>query len=82
MRQIEVDGYKRINKTIAKKIYDNGNTIYIAPCNARLNGILGYPIAINKDNSDNEDFNIVVNAFIYYNCVNELGRYPSYYVKK
>ena len=30
----------------------------------------------------NREFETVVNAFMYYNCTNETGRYPAYWKKE
>ena len=75
--------YKRISKQKAKKLYMEGHSIIIAPCKMRLfTEWCGWHLISKKDESDHPeaDFRITYNSFIYYNCNNETGRYPSFYV--
>lgn len=67
----------QINKTVARKLYNEGKTFWMTACNMRPEcGIL-----INSAHREyDEDFNKLVNAFVYYNCNNETGRYPRYYI--
>lgn len=67
----------QINKSAARKLYNQGKTFWMTACNMRPEcGIL-----INSAHREyDEDFNKLVNAFIYYNCNNETGRYPRYYI--
>lgn len=70
---------KKINKSQARKAWNNGKLFWITACNMRPEyGILIDPmrIAVNFDG----DFDKMVNDFIYYNCSNETGRYPAYYI--
>lgn len=83
MNKIEYNGYKRINKAMARKEYNNGNSVYILPCKVRLDNAWFKPAMINRNNLDNESFEKIINAFEYYNCsYNELGKYASYYLKE
>ena len=67
----------QINKTVARKLYNEGKTFWMTACNMRPEcGIL-----INSAHREyDEDFNKLVNTFVYYNCNNETGRYPRYYI--
>lgn len=66
----------RISKAQARKLYDNGGTITIVPCNLRP-GAWGVDI----NNADGRTFDAVVNEFAYYNCgYAETGRRPAFYI--
>jgi len=72
--------YERITKGAARKLFNSGGKIYICACNLRP-GWPWYP-EIWIDSSVDSDFEKVVNAFTFYNCINnETGKYPSYYIK-
>ena len=60
MTKLVFNGYKRISKKAAEKLYNDG---------------------FNTTLARNKEFETVVNAFTFYNCNNETGRYPAYYVK-
>lgn len=83
MIKIEYNGYKRINKAMARRLFNNGTPVYILPCKVRLDNAWFKPAMINRNNLDNESFEKIINAFEYYNCsYNELGKYASYYLKE
>ena len=71
--------FKRVQKRTALKLFNNGKEIYLAPCKMRIDspwcGLVGI------DNKSDYDFNSHVASFEYYNCMNELGTYASYYIK-
>lgn len=72
--------YKRITKAAARKLFNSGEKIYICACNLRP-GWPWFP-EIRIDSSSDPDFEKVVNAFTFYNCINnETGKYASYYIK-
>lgn len=69
----------RINKATARKLFNEGKEIWLTACNMRPEcGIL-----LNTRNYTDlgNDFDKIVNAFQYYNCNNECGRYPAYYIE-
>ena len=74
--------YVRISKQKAKKLFEAGHTVVIAPCRLRLFTTWGGWHLMNKANSvyPELEFTKIVNTFVYYNCNNELGTYPSFYV--
>lgn len=73
--------YTRVNKTKAKKLYNEGYNILVMPCNyGQLNNLWTIDVEIN--NRSNKDFNNVINEFIYYNCNNEVGKYPNFYINE
>lgn len=80
MRQINVGEFVRISKYEAKRRYNAGEAIRICACNMDPENMWGcyYDVCLEVDRK----FEAVVNEFQYYNCNNETGRYPAYYVKK
>lgn len=42
----------------------------------------GYTRITKKEAARNREFETVVNAFTYYNCTNETGKYPAYWKKE
>lgn len=80
--EIAIRGMKveRVDKRVARRLYNLGSKIYLLPCNCRLGSYWfgsGCPIDILGHRS----FEAQVNEFEYYNCDNERGRYASYYIK-
>lgn len=75
--------WTRVNKRRAETLYNAGHTITITPVNMTLNHVwctyirIGHKLRFNSG----EPFDLLVNAFAYYNCNNEAGRYPAYYVR-
>lgn len=70
---------ERINKRVARKLFNEGKTVWITACNMRPEcGLL-----MNAGTYENElsDFDTFVNSFTYYNCNNETGRYPAFYIE-
>lgn len=97
MLHIEINGFKRINKTSAERAYNAGKAVYILPCKVRFENpwIKPYkamkserfnPISNDGFNTiipRNSEFETIVNCYTFYNCAyNELGKYPAYYVKE
>lgn len=90
--------YRRITKQNARRAYDKGVKVYLAPCNLHPFFTWGAfsPLAI-ENNKDveivtgdgsicfepSEGFDKIVNAFAFYKCTNaETGRQVNYYVEK
>lgn len=70
---------ERINKRVARKLFNEGKTFWITACNMRPEcGLL-----MNAGTYENElvDFDTFVNSFTYYICCNETGRYPAFYIE-
>lgn len=73
--------YKKINKQKARRLYEEGKTIYLLPCKVRLNNLWIVPFPINK--KDGSLFDRCVDYYEYYNCqYNETGKYSAYYIEK
>lgn len=75
---------KQVNKTTARKLYEQGKTVYVMPCNMRFDNMWQSPCPMNKEReADSTDcFDGRIQHFIYYNCDSERGKYPCYFVKK
>lgn len=73
---------KQINKTLARKLYDSGKSIYVHPCNMIFDSVWQSPYCINvKDNIwGAENFDGRINDYMYYNCDNECGKYPCFFI--
>lgn len=83
MKQLEIGDFKRISKAAAKKLYDNGGTVYVCPINMDpTNPYWSMAAEINKQDLEGLDFNKMINQYTYYNCINnQTGLYPAFYVE-
>lgn len=83
MKNVNIDGYKRITKKEAARRYNAGEIVRICPVNVSPVNIWGmFSDAVNNHTAPIcTDFETVVNAFTYYNCNSETGKYPAYYVR-
>ena len=78
MNQINIDGYIRITKYKAIKRFNEGKATYMLPYKIRPGNMWIQPIPVPGGDAYNA-FTDIVNAFEYYNCNNETGRYASFY---
>ena len=69
---------KRIQKRTAKKLYNNGSTIVLAPCKLNPEGLWYSGMPVNNKEIKT-DFETICNRFYSYNCSNETGMYISFY---
>ena len=75
-----INPMKRINKTTARKLYNERKDFWITACNMRPEcGILIGSASFERITET--PFDTMVNSFTYYNCDNERGRYPAYYIE-
>ena len=76
---------KRISKKMARKIFEQGKTIYVQSCRFNPFCVLSQAIDINKENDSflygSYNFDTYVNSFEYYNCSFEQGYYASFYIE-
>lgn len=94
---IKNDKLIRISKAAAEKLYNDGKPVYMLPCKCRLDNMWIQPYKaeaekviytpLHNDGFNavvprNYNFDTVVNCYTYYNCNNELGRYPAFYKEK
>ena len=84
MKQFTINGYKRVSKAAARKAYNAGQYIYMAPCNMRI-GTEWYncPAECKADGAEYAGrFDYLVTAFEFYNCHGGAGNYAAFYVKE
>lgn len=85
MKEIKqtVDGktYVRIHKNKAETLFNNGAWIYVVPYKCRLDNKWFYPYIMRKKEGG-RTFDEMKNEYAFYNCDNELGRYPAFYVEE
>ena len=67
----------KINKQKAKRLFNEGQDVYIIPCKMNLYSIWGGLMKTNKKEGKWEWF---INNAIYYNCDSERGKYLHYYI--
>lgn len=74
---------KQINKTIAKKIFASGGTIYLLSSNLEFDNKVCRPQETNKDSQqyDGLEFEQIVSNYICFNCDTIRGRYVNYFIE-
>lgn len=77
MNEINVGGFTRVSKPVAKKLYDAGKEVFICPRLLRPDNKWAPAVPMTGDN-----FHRFVNHFTAYCCNRETGRYPAYYIKE
>lgn len=87
MKKLEFSKYERVNKQTARKLFNKGFDITIVPCNCFPGNMWGISYTTNCYEYEDTPktycksiFDKLINSFIYYNCNNELGEYPAFYV--
>lgn len=68
----------KINKTSARKLFNQGEKIYLLPNKVGLGNPWVTPSSIQK--IDDETFDFIINAYCAY-MPRALGSYPTYYVE-
>ena len=73
---------KRVQKRTAEKLFiTEGKRIYIIPHKMRIGNMCMHPFEITKTHTL-DGFRRQVEAYTYYNCNPELGKYVSYYTSE
>lgn len=71
--------FKRVNKQVARRLFNENKEFWItAVCMLPQHGIMVSKAVF----TEWDDFDKMVNAFEYYNCDNERGRYAAFYVEQ
>lgn len=70
--------YKKVDKRVARKEFDAGGVVYLAPCKANPRADWVGLISIYKESAS---FDTAINEFEYYNCNTEMGKRAAYYVE-
>ena len=77
MRSERNGTYRRVRKDVARKIYNNGGSVYMLPENIRLDNAWISPMEM----SGSIPFSDYVNAYEFYNCLNsETGKKAKFFV--
>lgn len=80
MNQISINGYKRISKRTAAKLYEMGQPIFFCPVKLIPGGMWNIGCIVTK--KEGRTFQQELNAFEYYNCSSETGNYTAFYIKE
>ena len=74
--------YTRIRKDVARKLFNEGRTIYLTPSNiaASDSNLWVKPCPI--DNRSEKTFDDLVDRYEYYNCNWELGYYTNFWINE
>ena len=90
MNMITIDGWTRVSKRTARKLYNAGRKIRLCPVKANPCNQY-YPMSFDMSKDDKfevepfdweMEFDTRVNRFEWYNCqYNETGKYSAFYVK-
>lgn len=75
MKQIEVNGFIRVSKRAAQRIFNTGEIVYAIPCNLRP----GFDWCIPFKKGE-KSFSQLVNEAMYYNCNKVAGQTLWFYV--
>lgn len=83
MNNYNFDGLIRINKTIAKQIYNLGFDVLFIPCKCNpTNNYFNMGIWENRFLSGQYgDFETLYDYFAWYNCNSETGNYIAFYIR-
>lgn len=75
---------KRVNKKVARRLYEAGEEVFFIPCNLRPEpNFWGIGIWEHKDLwGQYKDFDTLVSYYESYNCDNYQGRYTAFYIKQ
>lgn len=88
MKKYVIGNYERISKATARKMFLDGETVYL--CAVNMSPVSMWQPAFGINRKDKEQFVVdeigmdnyfkdTVNSFEYYNCDNERGRYTAFY---
>ena len=80
MWHMQFGKYSRVDKRIARKLYNEGKDVFLVPCNLRPDNSWGLGHPINKDNWNTVGtFDTMVAEYEWYNCRPDTGRYVAFY---
>ena len=69
----------QVTKTQAKKLFEQGKTVYLHPCKMRFDNIWQSPMPISINRI--RDFGKYVHNFEAYNCDGERGKYTHFFIQ-
>lgn len=73
---------KRISKAAARKMWKDNQDFIMVPCKCSPTGLGAIYTRCDLSAAEKADFDKLVNAFEFYNCNNETGRYTAFYVEE
>jgi hypothetical protein len=77
---------KRINKRVARGLYNEGIAILVLPNKTNANNAWNIGMEANKAELEKKeldaDFDRLINAYEHYNCNAELGSYSAFYINE
>lgn len=79
MNKYRFGKFERISKTEARKMYEMGFETYWLPCKLRPDNKWICGSYVSRFFVKDRDFDTICNAFAYYNCTNEVGKYIAFY---
>lgn len=82
--------WSRIDKRLARTLFNKGIDICISPCNMRPFGVWGCGVIVNINGliekysyTDKDIFTLFCNEFEFYNCSSyETGYHPAFYTRE
>ena len=74
-----VGEFRRIQKRIARRMYEDGETIYLCPYKMRPGKPWNIEVGVNAE--EHGQFDRVIEDFEYNNCGYLGGVYPAYYIR-
>ena len=74
---------QQINKTAAKKRFENGETIFLQSSKMLFDNVWqsAFPINIGEVKHLGETLETICNSYLYYNCDKERGKYIHFFVR-
>lgn len=75
---------QQVSRRTAKKAYDEGKIVFLQSCNMRFGNMWQTPCPIKKEGTQYTNapsFESIVADFRWYNCDNERGLYPQYFIE-
>ena len=81
MHKYETKNLIRVNKNVARKLYNLSIEVVLCPCKVNPKSPWWLITRVNNQTYP-YTFDELCSKFIYYNCNSELGKYPAYYVDK
>lgn len=72
--------YERVSKRTARRLFNEGTTVYALPCKVRLIDNMWLPLMCLGNATNNYgNFDSLSNECTYYNCDSEAGYYLAYF---
>lgn len=71
---------KKVNKSVARKAFNNGEIVHVVPCKANPASMWFRDSMIVISKLRTPDFDAIVEKFQYYNCNAQLGKRVAYYI--